>query len=357
MPKGVYKHKKGYKFIEKYRKSLSLSINSGKFQKGVTRTFNKICQDCGEEFTANSGCVKLCNECKQKRKEFPFKEGMVENVDYVICQLCGYMTIQLQNHIKKHHCLTGKQYKEKFPGSKLQVFTKETLDKLSKTRKGKSYIEIKNDEEKAQEWKNKQSRTRIIIHHNKTDEERKAIGKKISEAWKILVESGYVCPRKGKKYEDYLSPEKAKKAKKARERVSFATIKQIEEGRMPKAYTSIARKVVQSMKDSNLWSEDWFEEKRVGWYCIDIINFKDKIAILPDGDYWHTNPKLYPSGPVTKAQKKNIGTDNRRNSYLKNHDWNILHLWESDIKNNINMCINKIIKIINSVPAEIIYGS
>jgi len=164
----------------------------------------------------------------------------------------------------------------------------------------------------------------------------KLTGRKVTDE-KILKNlsishMGLPGPMKGRKH-----------TRKARNKIKMAVLKQIEEGRMPKAYTSIARKVVQAMKYNNLWSKDWFEEKRVGWYCIDIVNPKLKIAILPDGDYWHTHPKLYPNGPVTKAQKRNAQYDKSRNTYLIRRGWNVIHLWESDINNKINKCI-KIIK-------------
>ena len=135
------------------------------------------CLKCDNVVEVKS-CVRkvLCEECKWKRKEFPLKEGMIENIDYVICQVCGYKSIELQMHIKKHHGLTGKEYKEKFPGNKLTIVSKETRDKIGKSSKGKTYEERYGVEE-AKRLKNDQSEK--MMGHEVTEETRDKIRKKL----------------------------------------------------------------------------------------------------------------------------------------------------------------------------------
>lgn len=88
------------------------------------------------------------------------------NEEILTCLVCGYQSTQLYKHIRKHG-LTGKEYKEKFPGSKLMLITKKSRKKMSETRrrrltsgeivvwnKGK-HIEDVLGFEKAQECKRK----------------------------------------------------------------------------------------------------------------------------------------------------------------------------------------------------------
>lgn len=67
-------------------------------------------------------------------------------------------------------------------------------------------------------------------------------------------------------------------------------------------------------------------------FSIDIAIPELKIAIEIDGDFYHCNPKKYPSGPVSQMQKKNLKRDAAKNSFLKNRGWAVLRYWESDIK-------------------------
>ena len=62
----------------------------------------------------------------------------------------------------------------------------------------------------------------------------------------------------------------------------------------------------------------------------DIIFPKKKIAIFADGDYWHNLPNV-------------IEKDRRQENILKENNWGILRFWEHDIKNNLDICINKIL--------------
>ena len=67
-----------------------------------------------------------------------------------------------------------------------------------------------------------------------------------------------------------------------------------------------------------------------------------KIIIECDGDYWHSNPKIYSNINLTYDQKKNTQRDKFKDKYLKERGWLVLRFFESDIKQNLNECIFKI---------------
>ena len=78
------------------------------------------------------------------------------------------------------------------------------------------------------------------------------------------------------------------------------------------------------------------------FYFIDEGNEELKIAIEVDGDYWHSNPKIYNKNNMNKMQIANFNHDKRKNTFLKNRNWLVLRFWESDIYDNLNKCMNKI---------------
>lgn len=97
--------------------------------------------------------------------------------------------------------------------------------------------------------------------------------------------------------------------------------------------------------------EKWFEKnvmKKIGYnyekqkiaekYCKpDFIIKHKKIAIFCDGDFWHTNPKLYKNKKLSKVQKHNLEVDKRQNKYLKENGWTIIRLFESTIYSDKNL--------------------
>ena len=79
-------------------------------------------------------------------------------------------------------------------------------------------------------------------------------------------------------------------------------------------------------------------EKGFKYYSVDILLKNSNLAIEVMGDYWHCNYEKYPKIKYLH-QKTRINKDRAKNDYLrKNHNLNILYLWESDILNNIELC-------------------
>ncbi len=65
------------------------------------------------------------------------------------------------------------------------------------------------------------------------------------------------------------------------------------------------------------------------------------------GDYWHYNPKKYGRKNMQKKQKNKVKKDKRKSNILKKLGYDVLYLWEDDLKNNINICKKRILKFVN----------
>jgi very-short-patch-repair endonuclease len=62
---------------------------------------------------------------------------------------------------------------------------------------------------------------------------------------------------------------------------------------------------------------------------------KYNIIIEVDGDFWHTNPLIYPNGPISKSQSKSRIRDEEKSQWAVDNGYKLLRFWENDINNNI----------------------
>ena len=69
----------------------------------------------------------------------------------------------------------------------------------------------------------------------------------------------------------------------------------------------------------------------------DVVFPSKKIAIFADGDYWHS--KIHKGG---KAWEK----DRNQDRVLSENGWRVIRFWGSEIKNNTENCVNKIISVV-----------
>lgn len=78
---------------------------------------------------------------------------------------------------------------------------------------------------------------------------------------------------------------------------------------------------------------------RIGdkWFYPDIL-INDKLIIEYKGDYWHMNSTMFNENdihPRTKVVAKDAWNNSEvRKSIFESADYNVLYIWESDIKNN-----------------------
>lgn len=82
---------------------------------------------------------------------------------------------------------------------------------------------------------------------------------------------------------------------------------------------------------------------------VDIAITKYKIAIFCDGDFWHGKRDISKCNKYWQNKiKRNIERDLENTIELRDNGWIVLRFWETDIRKNLDKCINEIIKNIES---------
>ena len=83
----------------------------------------------------------------------------------------------------------------------------------------------------------------------------------------------------------------------------------------------------------------------------DISIAKYKVAVFCDGDYWHG--KSYAEHPASTNKrywdekiKRNVERDLEQTIRLRDNGWTVLRFWESEIKADVNACVNIVINAI-----------
>lgn len=88
------------------------------------------------------------------------------------------------------------------------------------------------------------------------------------------------------------------------------------------------------------------KEKLVSYWSFDFYLIDYNIYIEIDGDYWHSNPKIYKNGPKTSTQKRNAIRDIKKNEFCKNNNLILFRFWESDVLGDIECIQQKLLSVI-----------
>lgn len=85
----------------------------------------------------------------------------------------------------------------------------------------------------------------------------------------------------------------------------------------------------------------------------DIVFRRKKIAVFIDSDFWHGHPKrcIMPKSNRSYWDAKilrNRMRDKAVNKELKAAGWEVLRLWEYDVKKNFQRCVSKILSAVMS---------
>lgn len=84
----------------------------------------------------------------------------------------------------------------------------------------------------------------------------------------------------------------------------------------------------------------------------DIVLTRQKIAIFVDGDFWHARGHQDNPGEQVATNKefwkkkltRNVERDKEVNDALTDAGWLVLRFWESDIKKDLNKCLQTILE-------------
>jgi very-short-patch-repair endonuclease len=122
-----------------------------------------------------------------------------------------------------------------------------------------------------------------------------------------------------------------KHSQKTRERLRESTLSLINKG----VFAQLKSKCHLGIRDILLELKLNFEEEKIlECWSFDFYVVDYNLYIEADGDYFHSNPRIYPDGPKTKTQKINWYRDIKKNKYVIENNIKLIRFWESDILNN-----------------------
>jgi len=220
--------------------------------------------------------------------------------------------------------------------------------------KGKTFEQVFG-EEKAKKLKKiiKKNRAKQII----TEEHKKNIGNGLKKAYKEgsrKIIKGKNHPYYGKMGKDAIGfghrhTEEAKRKigisssirikerwdnnEDFREMMTKLSIKRRPFMKFPKKDTTIEVKIQEFLKELGV---EFFTHHYIGniknSYRCDIFIPSLQLICEVDGDFWHSNPKFYSEDKLNQRQKEQRLRDSTRNSELKEAGYQVMRLWECDIR-------------------------
>jgi Uncharacterized protein conserved in bacteria len=82
-------------------------------------------------------------------------------------------------------------------------------------------------------------------------------------------------------------------------------------------------------------------QSQVGYYRVDYAEVDSRIAVEVQGCWYHNCQQCFPGSPNSETQKLNTANDVRKHSYLINHGWTVVYLWEHDIRQDAEETVMK----------------
>lgn len=82
----------------------------------------------------------------------------------------------------------------------------------------------------------------------------------------------------------------------------------------------------------DLWEVEYIRQYRIKNKVFDFFIKKANLIIETDGDFWHCNPKTFLNGPKYKVQKEVILNDQYKESLLKESNYKLIRIWESELE-------------------------
>lgn len=124
-----------------------------------------------------------------------------------------------------------------------------------------------------------------------------------------------------------------KHSEETKEIIRQKTLEQMKKGKMPSTNTKPHKCFADFLYLLNI---DYEEEKTIYPYSFDFYLPDCDTYIEVDGDYYHSNPKIYKNGPIHKIQLKNYNRDSKKNRFCEIRNMKLIRYYEYDILNNIS---------------------
>ncbi len=359
------KFKKGLVPWNKGKKGLQVAWNKGKSGIFTQEQLKRISKAKKGKSPWNKG-IPMSEELRRKSSE-AHKGQIAWNKD-----LSKYTDKRIKEYALKMSGKNNSHYgKSPWNKGKKKIYTQEQLNRMSEAHKGqiawnKGKTGIYSEETRRKiglagkgriPWNLGKSPSEETIKKQKetfrktmsNSEVRKRLSEAIKKSWsnpelrkrQSEVHKGKPSPRRGKKFPETSEP--------SRKRM----LKQYDSGKFPlQQNTKPERKIKEELlKRGYKESIDFIHQyKFMNKFMCDFCFPQQKLIIEVDGDFWHTNPKKYPTGsPLHQHQIKNLERDKSKSSYITkvdNSTWTLLRFWESDINKNVAKCVDRIEEVL-----------
>lgn len=164
-----------------------------------------------------------------------------------------------------------------------------------------------------------------------------SFGKERDAVWRANISKGNKGKLKGKTWNDIMGPEMAAIRRSQNSDAMINTNERL----LNDCSSDLERYVADCMLG--------FERnKRIGKWVVDLVHRDVKIIVEVNGDYWHGNPRVYPpdtyitSIGMTAGEKN--AADNYRNDQLRQMGYDVVVLWESDIRGKTSQEIRRMVR-------------
>lgn len=93
------------------------------------------------------------------------------------------------------------------------------------------------------------------------------------------------------------------------------------------------------------------QERWIGRYRVDCVNFDHRVIVEINGDAVHGNPRLYAAQddlPYDIKANDKWDQDCKRLDFLEEHNWNVITVWESDDLKQKKQLIEMALRVFNA---------
>jgi G:T-mismatch repair DNA endonuclease (very short patch repair protein) len=112
-----------------------------------------------------------------------------------------------------------------------------------------------------------------------------------------------------------------------------------------KANTWIELEIEQYLKENGI---DYVPQFGVGRFTVDFLVPDKNVVIEANGDFWHANPEIYGEEPLYKLQVQAVEKDKRKLARLDAEGYNVIVVWENDLKTNRDETLSAMLNEIKS---------
>ena len=310
-----------------------LNMKGGECMNKKRITFN--CEYCGKEkeqklYDYNKAKHHYCsNECKSAAQSKKLR---------IICENCGKEVVQTYTqYIRANHHYCSNECQMEFQ-HKLCYEDRECLICHSKFNVSKKSTQLLCSVECQKIWQTQQVgelNPRFLSIKSNCEN----CGKEIYvKKYRIDDGTHKFCSTKCRQewYSQVWSQDENWKNS-SRQRI----LKSYEQGVFSHTDTKPQRIINELLDELNI---SFINEYNCKYYSIDNFLNNNNLMVEIMGDYWHGNPNKYDVKSLTDVQRKRIGKDKAKHTYIRNHyNIQILYLWEEDIYKHIDLCKNLIL--------------